>query len=159
LSIFLECDRWLIATHFHPIGARQVFPCWDEPKFQATFNISIKHFSHYMVLSNMPIQNRTTNTDTYMTWTYFHQTPVMPTYLVAIMLSEFPRTPFKEINFRYHTLQSKLYAEFAKKVIEDVTPYFEHEWLNLKKLPKVDHVAIPTYLHDGMDNLGLVFYR
>jgi len=109
-----------------------------------------------MALSNMPVRN--TTTDMNMTWTHFHQTPVMPTYLVAIMLSKFPRTPFKKINFRYLTIESNLHAKFAKEVIENVTLHFEDIWMN-PEIPKVDYVVIPTYLHDGMGNLGLVFYR
>jgi len=105
----------------------------------------------------MPIRNITK--DMNMTWTHFHRTPVMPTYLVAIMLSKFPRSPFKEINFRYNTLQSKLHTEFAKRIIENVTLYFESEWMRFKKVPKVDHVIIPTLRHDGLVNWGLIFYR
>jgi len=128
-----------------------------------------------MALSNMPVRSTTTDMNTNMRWTHFHQTPVMPTYLIAIMLSKFRvppidenfrtyrartelRIPLKEINFRYHTLQSKLHAKYAIKVIEDVTLYFDNKWMYFE-VPKVDHVSIPNYLHDGMGNLGLVSYR
>jgi len=110
-----------------------------------------------MALSNMPVQN--TTTDMNMIWTHFHQTPLMPTYLVAIMLSNFPRIPIKEINFRYDTLQSELHTKFAERIIENVTLYFETEWMHFKKVPKVDHVIIPTFRHDSMENWGLIFYR
>jgi len=111
----------------------------------------------------MPVRHtdlRPTYKGTYIQWTYFHQTPAMPTYLVAIMLSRFPNDPFKNIsNFRYHTLQSELHTEFAKRIIDNVTLYFESEWMRFKKVPKVDHVIIPTFPHDGMENWGLIFYR
>ncbi|XP_018050342.1 PREDICTED: aminopeptidase N-like [Atta colombica] len=94
-----------------------------------------------------------------MTWTYFRETPIMSTYLVAIMLTEFPNTSVKEINFRYHTLQSKLNTEFAQSVIENITSYFESEWLCFQKFPKVDHVAIPNFLRDEVAYWGLIFYR
>jgi len=148
----------MLATQFYPIGARQVFPCFDDPVLKATFNISIKHFSYYMALSNMPARNIIRVSQT-MTWTYFRETPIMSTYLVAIMLTEFPNTSVKEINFRYHTLQSKLNTEFAQSVIENITSYFESEWLCFQKLPKVDHVAIPNFLRDGVAYWELIFYR
>ena len=148
----------MLATQFHPIGARQVFPCFDDPGLKATFNISIKHFSNYMALSNMPARN-ITRVSQIMTWTYFKETPVMSTYLVAIILAEFPNTPVKEINFRYLTLQSKLNTEFAQSVIEKITLYLESKWVCFQKLPKVDHVAIPNLLRDGVEYWGLIFYR
>ncbi|KAG5311064.1 APM1 Aminopeptidase, partial [Acromyrmex insinuator] len=151
-------NEWMLATQFYPIGARQVFPCLDDPVFKATFNISIKHFSYYMALSNMPARNIIKVSQT-MTWTYFRETPVMSTYLVAIMLAEFPNTSFKEINFRYHTLQAKLDTEFAQSVIKNITLYFESKWLCFQKLPKADHVAIPNFLRDGVEYWGLIFYR
>jgi len=163
LSNLLNSDRSLIMTHFHPIGARRVFPCWDEPAYKASFNISIKHFDHYEALSNMPARNIVK--DTKMTWTHFHQTPVMSTYLVAIMLSESPLTSEKVENLKYYTLQSDLDKEFTEEVIKFVNVhlllylYMESNWTRRVEQSKVDHVAIPNFQHDGMENQGLIFYR
>ncbi|XP_018405346.1 PREDICTED: uncharacterized protein LOC108781767 [Cyphomyrmex costatus] len=148
----------MLATQFYPIGARQVFPCFDDPSFKATFNISIKHFAHYMALSNMPVRN-TNRASLTMKWTHFHQTPVMSTYLLVIMLSDFPRTSVKEINFRYPRSQSELDTEFAQRVIQDISLHFESEWLCFQKLPKVDHVVLPNFLRNGVEYWGLIFYR
>lgn len=51
--------RWLIATQFQPTHARSVFPCYDEPAYRATFNISIKikRKKNEIALSNMPVSN------------------------------------------------------------------------------------------------------
>lgn len=48
--------RWLATTHFQPIYARRVFPCFDEPYFKAPFEISIARRKNMTVLSNMPIK-------------------------------------------------------------------------------------------------------
>ncbi|KYM93914.1 Thyrotropin-releasing hormone-degrading ectoenzyme [Cyphomyrmex costatus] len=151
-------NEWMLATQCYPIGARHVFPCFDNPSFKATFNISIKHSDHYMVLSNMPVRNTSRVSNT-MEWTHFHQTPVMSTYLVAIMLTQFPRTSVKEIKFIHRTLQSALDTEFAQKVIQNISLYFESEWLCFQKLPKVDHVVIPNFLRNGVEYWGLIYYR
>ena len=34
---------------------RRIFPCWDEPEFRATFQLSVKTGSQNTVFSNMPI--------------------------------------------------------------------------------------------------------
>ncbi|KAL6446043.1 hypothetical protein ACFW04_001007 [Cataglyphis niger] len=44
---------WFLVTSFQAIGARQLFPCLDDPKFKAVFSINIKHHRSYIALSNM----------------------------------------------------------------------------------------------------------
>ncbi|XP_070162791.1 aminopeptidase N-like [Polyergus mexicanus] len=74
--------KWMVATRFRGIGARQVFPCWDEPEFTATFRIAIKHRSNYTVLSNTPI-SEVHPIATAVVWRIFDVTPAIPTYLIA----------------------------------------------------------------------------
>jgi len=173
LSNLLNSDRRLIMTHFHPIGARRVFPCWDEPAYKASFNISIKHFDYYKALSNMPARKIEKDTKIIkgkdirtMTWTHFHQTPEISTYLVAIMLSESPCTAETAKSLKYYTLRSDLDKEFTEKVVRFVSVrlliylYMESNWTRrADQKSKVDHVAIPSFQHDGMENQGLIFYR
>ncbi|XP_024868643.1 aminopeptidase M1-like, partial [Temnothorax curvispinosus] len=57
----IKCGRWLIATHIQTIGARRIFPCWDDPQIRTTFDISIQHPSNSVALSNMPTQEDSTS--------------------------------------------------------------------------------------------------
>jgi aminopeptidase N len=47
----------MVATHFQPISARSVFPCFDEPQFKTSFKISVARPKDGSLLSftNMPI--------------------------------------------------------------------------------------------------------
>jgi len=105
----------MFATHFYPIGARRMFPCWDNPHFYATYNISIQHYTKYVVLSNMPVQDTTIQNG--VMWTYFDKTPSMPIYLVAIMIFHFSHISKKRINIRY---RQQLEIEHIMKLLFQV---------------------------------------
>lgn len=47
--------RVMAVTSFEPVGARQVFPCFDEPIYKATWDIVIGKMKDFTVLSNGPL--------------------------------------------------------------------------------------------------------
>lgn len=49
-----NATEYMLASQLQPMWARKVFPCFDEPKFKSTFNISIYSMAPYKALSNMP---------------------------------------------------------------------------------------------------------
>jgi aminopeptidase N len=44
----------ILSTQMRPDKARQMFPCWDEPAFRATFQLSVKVDKKTSAVSNMP---------------------------------------------------------------------------------------------------------
>jgi len=158
----------LYATHFQAIGARQIFPCWDEPEYKATFNISIHHRKEYTVLSNMNYKRKINLTNSKMQWTYFDITPEISTYQVAFCLST--DKWFKFILSFHNRLSSSDLSDiivwnrnssqvlFAAEVINKIAIYSEN---NLKdfEISTIQHVLMPGLLYDAIGNWGLVFYR
>jgi Peptidase M1 N-terminal domain len=56
---YVTC-RYILATQNEEIGAREMFPCFDEPDLKATFNVTVGHQSSVTALSNMPVIDRIT---------------------------------------------------------------------------------------------------
>lgn len=44
--------RWQAVTQFTPTYARRAFPCFDEPRYRATFTLSLLHEADVSVVSN-----------------------------------------------------------------------------------------------------------
>ena len=77
-----EAGAWYAFSHFEPMGARQSFPCFDQPDLKAPFAITIKTPKGMQAVSNGPEVGRKDEGD-YTTFD-FGQTRAMPTYLVAM---------------------------------------------------------------------------
>lgn len=47
---------WVMSTQLQPTHAREVFPCFDEPRFKAKFQLTVDRPVNYQpTLSNTPI--------------------------------------------------------------------------------------------------------
>lgn len=160
----MKCNRWMFATHIQTIGARRLFPCWDDPQLRATFNITIKHPNNSTALSNMPILVQDRFGD-YLKVTYFHTTPPISTYHNAIAVTNYVSTRINENTFlwcRENFVEDSVIDfnnfGFAMRVIKNVTSHLASEFKRIE-IPKLDHVAIPNFPQDDTSNWGLIFYR
>lgn len=155
----LKNDRWLLATQFQPIGARQIFPCWDEPRFRTTFELSIMHNSSFTILSNNLPQTKTTNyVNSTKSLTYINSSSKLSTHLVAFAMikrDDFSRHFGSDTFGMYCRDDIKQHVTFAWNVAKNITDYLKNKWELLKT---VNHVIIPRFPDDGISNLGLIYY-
>lgn len=146
-------------THFEPVSARQVFPCWDEPNFKAVFAISIKvpEIYGYHALSNTEIDKNKKEGGK----TFFKDTPKMSPYLVAFAVSDFKVLANNEsfgvwANPTVENSTKKFAHDYGLKTLEVLNEYTTIDYYS--QMSKMDQIAIPNF-NGAMENWGLVTYR
>ncbi|XP_058813863.1 aminopeptidase N-like isoform X2 [Topomyia yanbarensis] len=155
----LLLDLYIATTHFESTYARTVFPCYDEPSYKAYFNVAIRHSSKFHALSNMPVLQTKQDSDK-LTTTWFKQSPLMSSYLLAFIVSDYATLSTDQDRIRVYApenqVQHTTYAlDFAEKSLQILEQLFGHNF----QLPKVDLVAIPDFNMGAMENWGLITFR
>ncbi len=154
--------RWGAATQFEATDARRAFPCWDEPDSKARFRMALVVPKRLTALSNMPVVQEEEMPGGKKRVRYA-LTPVMPTYLVALVVAELECLEGKDSQGTvvriYTTPGKKEQGRFALEVARHALPYFA-KWFGIPyALPKCDMVALPDFASGAMENWGLVTYR
>ncbi|ODM99382.1 Puromycin-sensitive aminopeptidase [Orchesella cincta] len=157
-------DRYNGVTQFEATDARRCFPCWDEPSVKATFDIGLVVEKEKVTLSNMPVKatSPVSGSDN-LHLVQFERTPIMSTYLVALVIGDFEYIETKSTDgvlCRVYTPPGKLeQGRFALDVVARVLPYYKEYFGIAYPLPKIDLVAIADFSAGAMENWGLVTYR
>ncbi|KAJ8921490.1 hypothetical protein NQ315_003108 [Exocentrus adspersus] len=157
--------RYLATTQFQSTYARRAFPCWDEPAFKASFTVLLTYPSELNALSNTPGTLRINDTTNNLLTTEFAQTPVMSSYLVAFIVSDFTCTSGENVGdvptrvcSRAETANIRDWSvEVAPKILTALNEYTNYEYN--ASMTKMDQVAIPDFAAGAMENWGLVTYR
>ncbi|XP_068647529.1 aminopeptidase M1-like [Aristolochia californica] len=153
--------RNIAVTQFEAVDARRCFPCWDEPALKATFKITVEVPSDMITLSNMTIAEEKLDGDRKIV--YFDESPIMSTYLVAIVVGLFDHIEDTSADGTkvcvYCPLGKSNQGKFALDVAVKVLPLYKDYFLMPYPLPKLDMVAVPDFASGAMENYGLVTYR
>ncbi|KAK7851283.1 aminopeptidase m1 [Quercus suber] len=148
----------MAVTQFEPANARRCFPCWDEPACKAMFKITLDVPSQLVALSNMPIIEEKVDGD--LKTVSYQETPIMSTYLVAIVVGLFDYVE----NLTSDGVRVRVYCQVGKvnegkfaldvsvRTLELYKEYFAVPYF----LPKLDMVAIPDFAFGAMENYGLI---
>ncbi len=152
--------RFLATTQFEAADARRAFPCIDEPRAKATFDITLIVDKQHTAISNMPIQKEYEKNDKKVV--IFAQSPIMSTYLLYMGVGEFEYIAgkYKKVDVRIVTTKGKkeqgaLALDLTKKFLNFFDDYFGIPY----PLPKLDMIAIPDFASGAMENWGAITYR
>ncbi|KAK9504260.1 hypothetical protein O3M35_010635 [Rhynocoris fuscipes] len=146
-------EEWIGATNLEPAFARTMFPCFDEPKFRTTFDITVIRLKNLTVLANTNKQGSTANVDNPdWTWDSFERTPPMPTHKVGIVIGDLGVTKIStekmlvSIWARTNLLTASVNAaEITTALLEYYNSYFTSD----QPIKKFDLVAVPDRINDG----------
>ncbi|KAH0560476.1 hypothetical protein KQX54_005086 [Cotesia glomerata] len=157
--------QWLVSTNFEPNYARQAFPCWDEPAFKATFQISIKHNRRFTALSNTRFNSiLSTNDSSNHVWTQFEKTPLMSSYLIAFIVGDLDYLAHRENKtFRIWTRKNaasrgEMLLSNGFKALKSLENFLGMSYQD-HGFKKIDLVVIPEMMTFGMENWGIIFLK
>ncbi len=150
----------ILTSQFEAPNARAALPCFDEPEFKATYDVSLTIDSNLDAISNMPV--KATKKIGKRKIVTFETTPIMSSYLLYLGVGKYDYTTdkFRNIKIRIITTPGKKHLakmpmEFAKKILPDLEKYFGVKY----PLPKLDFIAVPDFAAGAMENWGAITFR
>jgi aminopeptidase N len=150
----------LLSTKMESTDARRMFPCWDEPSFRATFQLTVTVPATWATVSNMPVATRAVHGS--LATTAFERSPKMPSYLI-----EFTGGELAQVSTRSGGTGLGVWAvqgregdghtalANAQVILQDYNNYFGYPY----PLPKLDSIAVPGGFSGAMENWGAITYN
>jgi aminopeptidase N len=158
----LTDGRKYAVTQFESTDARRAFPCFDEPAYKATFDITIIADKNLVAISNGRVVADTPGPGSGKHMVRFATTAKMSSYLVAMVVGDFDYIEGSAdgIPIRvYGPPGSKAYSRFALGIGEQCIKYFDQYFGIKYPFEKLDMVGLPDFAAGAMENAGLITYR
>jgi len=158
-------EKYMATTQFEAPYARKAFPCFDEPSYKATFDVSMTIDKDYQAIANTPIINE--NVEDGKKTVKFGKSPLMSTYLLYMGVGDFEfledqmkREDGSTVDIRIVTVPGKSeQGKFAMDLTKRFLTYFEDYFDIDYPLPKLDMLAIPDFSAGAMENWGAITFR
>ena len=152
----------IATTQFEATDARRAFPCWDDPAYKATFEVTLVVAGDLGAYSNSAEVSSHDLGDGRRE-VRFAPTMVMSSYLVAFVVGPFEASavttvagvPVRVIHPRGKGHLTGYAMEAAVHALEFFTEYFDRPYPG----DKIDLVAVPDFASGAMENLGCVTFR
>jgi len=155
-----KSEKYIATTQFEAPYARRAFPCFDEPQYKATFDVTLVIDKKLRAISNTPIKQEIKQGNKKMI--KFYTSPKMSTYLLYLGVGEFEFLQDKvgKTLVRIATVPGKRkQGEFALDLTKKFLSYFQEYSKVPYPLPKLDMIALPDFAAGAMENWGAITFR
>lgn len=158
-------NRTYIYTRCEPIGARKIYPCWDEPKYKVKYNLSIEiNDDKFNILANTDPSQIVKLSESTILYK-FSETIPMSSYLQSFIISKFHYIEA----YSMHNIRLRVYIpsdiknnycgkfslDAGIKMLDFMIDYYGLSF----PYNKIDFVPIDEPAAAGMENYGLIFYN
>src|SRR6201998_3564951 len=157
-----DSDQWYVYSQFENIGARQAYPCFDEPGYKVPWQLTLHVEKDQAALSNTPVISETEDNNGMKT-VKFAETKPLPSHLVAIAVGNFyfvdagsagqKNTKIRIVTPHGRGPEARYAAETTPTVVNLLEKYFGIPY----PYEKLDEVAIPLAGY-AMEHPGMVTY-
>ncbi|XP_055618480.1 membrane alanyl aminopeptidase-like [Toxorhynchites rutilus septentrionalis] len=152
---------WMASTQFQQTAARRAFPCFDEPKFKATFQVTINRLEKHKSFSNTPIRTSTSSGDGRVK-DVFEKTPEMSTYLLAFIVADYIVNERSNMGILARS-EARNQTDYSLQIGIDVLAALD-EWIaypysEVPEMTRMYMAAVPDFSAGAMENWGLLTYR
>ncbi len=160
-----------VVSQFEPTSARTTFPCLDEPRFKAPFEVTLVVPTGMRAISNMPcVSEQVSSDELNFKQVNFLPSPPLPTYLLAIMVGNFDVVdgppipadgrrvrdiPLRGIAARGQGAKLSYALQHTGRLVQILEDAFD---LALP-FPKLDLIAVPDFAAGAMENPGAITFR
>ena len=154
--------RKYAVTQMEATDARRAFPSFDEPRFKATFDVSLTIDAADTAISNGAVLSDEPGPEPGKHTLKFATTPKMSTYLVAMIVGDFVcRTGGSDgTPIRVCSTADKLgLTAFALEAAEQQLAFFNDYFGIRYAFGKLDLIAVPDFAAGAMENSGAITFR
>ena len=149
----LDTVESLWATKPQATDTRRIFPCWDEPVFRATFQLSLKTGKQNTAISNMPVfVEQSLGPDQKIV--VFEETPSVASSMIFLVYGKLAWLDDEVAGVKLRivtTSGKKEFGKYAMEVTKQLLPYFNQYFATPFPLSRLDQIALPP---DGGDATG-----
>jgi aminopeptidase N len=152
--------HYIGVTQFEESDARQAFPCFDHPKYKATYELELIVDQHLSAVANTPIVREETLAGNKKKIS-FKKTPKMSTYLLFFGIGDFQFTTDRKyprvrvVTVPGRSAYTRYGLEFGKMALDFCEDHFHVTY----PLSKIDLIAVPDFAFGAMENWGAITFR
>jgi aminopeptidase N/puromycin-sensitive aminopeptidase len=154
--------RKYAATQFEDTDARRAFPCFDEPAYKSTFDVTVVADKGMTVISNGRVVSDSPGPGGGKHTVHFSTSPRMSSYLVAVVAGdfEFIEGEADGIPIRVWTSPGKKeLGRFALAAAEFNLSYYDRYFGIKYPYGKLDLVGLADFSAGAMENTGCITFR